>query len=429
MKLFHVADIHLGRRRLEGRLPESDFADAFGFIAAQAIEEKADAFLIAGDLFDRAQVEPPHLRQAQEVLAKLKQARIPVVAIEGNHDRASIHSDEPTWLQYLAEDELLFLLRSRFDRNGPILTPWENVQKGGAWIDLGGLRFVGAGYLGAAAPYRVRQIADRLEAGRTHVMLLHAGPDYFGPEGGFSKEDLEAVRRKVCYLALGHIHKPMLHAGWACNPGSPENGDFKESKYGGAGGSVGGRGYAVVEIDPQNQKAPPRISIRSNPRRPCQLLKLDCTPFEDTSEFTDLVDAAVELIRQGNAGPAAIVQLELHGRADLRSITSQQEQMCKAIGMGSGVFLVTLDLANLNLEGLPGEFERLPDGMSREELEKRAIFEVIERTLPAALRESGEEVAELFYSLKEAVRAGRTGEELAEQISRSPVIDAMQSVS
>src|SRR5438270_7029505 len=102
MKLFHVADIHLGRRRLEGRLPDSDFAEAFGFIAARAIEEKADAFLIAGDLFDRAQVEPPHLRQAQEVLAKLKQARIPVVAIEGNHDRASIHSDDPTWLQYLA---------------------------------------------------------------------------------------------------------------------------------------------------------------------------------------------------------------------------------------------------------------------------------------------------------------------------------------
>src|SRR5215469_12724436 len=115
MKIFHAADVHLGRRRLDGRLPDKDFADAFAFIARKAIEEAADAFLISGDLFDRAQVEPPHLRQAQQVLAQLKTAAIPVIAIEGNHDKTFIHSEEPTWFQYLAEDELLVLLRTRFD--------------------------------------------------------------------------------------------------------------------------------------------------------------------------------------------------------------------------------------------------------------------------------------------------------------------------
>jgi len=59
VKLFHVADIHLGRRRLGGRLPHSDLAAAFGFVAEKAIEEKVDVFLIAGDLFDRPTVEPP----------------------------------------------------------------------------------------------------------------------------------------------------------------------------------------------------------------------------------------------------------------------------------------------------------------------------------------------------------------------------------
>ena len=44
---------------------------------AQAMgAEKADAFLLAGDLFDRPQVEPPHLRQAQQVLARLKEAEV-----------------------------------------------------------------------------------------------------------------------------------------------------------------------------------------------------------------------------------------------------------------------------------------------------------------------------------------------------------------
>ena len=38
MKLFHVADVHLGRRRLEGRLPDSDLATAFGYVVEKAIE-------------------------------------------------------------------------------------------------------------------------------------------------------------------------------------------------------------------------------------------------------------------------------------------------------------------------------------------------------------------------------------------------------
>ncbi len=60
MNIFHAADVHLGRRRLDERLPDKDFADAFAFVAGKAIEEIADVFLIAGDLFDREQVEPPH---------------------------------------------------------------------------------------------------------------------------------------------------------------------------------------------------------------------------------------------------------------------------------------------------------------------------------------------------------------------------------
>jgi DNA repair protein SbcD/Mre11 len=84
MKIFHAADIHLGRRRLDGRLPDTDIAQAFRHIAMEAIREQADVFLLAGDLFDRAQVEPTHLRQAQETLTILKNEGIPVIAVEGN---------------------------------------------------------------------------------------------------------------------------------------------------------------------------------------------------------------------------------------------------------------------------------------------------------------------------------------------------------
>ena len=87
MRIVHCADIHLGRRRLDGRLPDADFAAALQHIAARAVAWKAHAFLIAGDLFDTPQIPPPVLRQAAAALAPLKKARIPVIAIEGNHDR------------------------------------------------------------------------------------------------------------------------------------------------------------------------------------------------------------------------------------------------------------------------------------------------------------------------------------------------------
>jgi UDP-2,3-diacylglucosamine pyrophosphatase LpxH len=118
MKLYHASDIHLGRRRLDCRLPDDDIVAPFGFIAGESIREKADVFLLAGDLFDRSQVEPPHLRQAQEVLRRLKDAGIPVIAIDGNHDKQFVNTDAPTWGRFLAEDDLLMLLRPGFYAEG-----------------------------------------------------------------------------------------------------------------------------------------------------------------------------------------------------------------------------------------------------------------------------------------------------------------------
>ncbi len=424
MKIFHAADVHLGRRRLDGRLPDKDFADAFAFVAEKAIENAADVFLIAGDLFDRAQVEPPHLRQAQQVLVELKQAGIPVVAIEGNHDRAFIHSEAPTWLQYLAEDELLILLRTPFDSTGPLLTKWENARKGGAWLDLGGVRFVGAGYLGAATPHKVREVASRLEPERTHVLLLHAGPEYFtGEGGGFSKEDLQVLRERVCYLALGHIHKPMKHGDWACNPGSLENCDVREAAQ------AGPRGYAVVELDPGCREKPVAIEIRDNPRRQCHRLTLDCTAFGNKLKkgAEALVDAAVDLIQAQRAGAEALIDLQLTGKLNLDRIALDQASACAEIEKAARVRAVALDTTGLNVEGLAVEGRVISgENLSREELEQAAIRKLVDAENLWGLDGRQNAFAALFYQVKEAVRSGKTEEELAERICQSPLVELVQ---
>lgn len=425
MKIVHVADIHLGRRRLDGRLPDKDFADAFGFVASKAIEEKADVFLIAGDLFDRPQVEPPHLRQAQQVLQTLYQAKIPVLAIEGNHDKESTNAEGPTWLHYLAEDELLILLQTRFDKTGPLLTKWEKPKQGGAWIDLGGVRFVGTGYYGAATPHRINAIATRLEPERTHVVLLHGGPEkYVGEGGGFSSADLNTLREKICYLALGHLHKPQLCEGWACNPGSPENCDLREAEYGfDSNGKPLPRGFAVLEIDPKRRDLPLSVEIRSTKRRPCERLMMNCGA---TSDADALVEAAVQLIRSRGLGPETVVEVCLCGALDLKRMIFDKQTVCAAIEKAAGVFAVFFDLRKLNAEAVEAAGGGSPEEISREDLEKHAIRGLVEGRIPSGLDGLADDFAELFYALKESVRADKSPEELADLISRSSLVEVMQ---
>ena len=434
MKIYHAADIHLGRRRLDGRLPDDDIVAAFRFIADEAIRDKAHVFLLAGDLFDRPQVEPPHLRQAQEVLCGLKDAGIPVIAIEGNHDKQFVNTDAPTWVRFLAEDDLLMLLRPEFHAEGVRLNEWNTKSRTGAWVEIGGVRFVGAGYLGAATPNKIRQIIDQMPTEKTQVLLLHAGPEYFvGEGGGFSKEDLQMLEDKVCYLALGHIHKPMLYGGWACNPGSPENCDLREGGYShGKDGKPVERGYAVLEIDPSRPEQPVSLEIRSNPRRPCLRVELDCTAFGNkTKDGADaLMSGAVKAIKESNPDKTAVIELMLTGSLNLNRIALDLTKAALEIAEQAGVFAVSIDTTRLNIGsgfaagGLAGA-----DLLPRDELEKRAILKLVDEQPLWGLQEDRQAFADLFYELKELVRGGQTGEAIASQIAISPLIEKVRVAS
>jgi DNA repair exonuclease SbcCD nuclease subunit len=278
--------------------------------------------------------------------------------------------------------------------------------------------FTGAGYLGAATPHKVRQIVDRLEPGKTHLLLLHAGPDYFvGEGGGFSGDDLRAIREKVRYLALGHIHKPMLHGGWACNPGSPENCELREALY-----DTAPRGYAVVTLDPFE------VRIASNPRRPCLHLELDCTLFGNKLKdgAAAIEKAAVKLIRASDAAANAAIELRLTGQINLNRIALDAAALSRAIEQAAGVAAVSLNLTGINLaDGAPVSGG---DGatISREELERAALRELVEDENLWGLDGEQQTVADLFFDLKEAVRLGRSAHEIAETIRTQPLVEKIR---
>jgi DNA repair exonuclease SbcCD nuclease subunit len=254
-----------------------------------------------------------------------------------------------------------------------------------------------------------------------------------GDGGGFSKEDFQMLEDKVCYLALGHIHKPMVYGGWACNPGSPENCDLREAAYShGKDGQPVARGYAVLEIDPSRPEQPVSLEIRSNPRRSCLRLELDCTSFgSKTKNGADVfISSAVKAVKEVNPVKTAVIELMLTGSLNLNRIALDLTKAALEIAEQAGVFAVSIETTRLNIgNGFAAGGSAGADLLPRDELERRAILQLVDEQPLWGLQENRQAFADLFYEVKELVRGGQTGEAIASQISISPLIEKVRVAS
>jgi exonuclease SbcD len=87
MRLIHTSDWHLGRT-FHGQNLLADQEAVLTALADLAVEHRADAVLISGDLYDRAVPSPEAVQTASRILSRIRAAGIAVVAIAGNHDSA-----------------------------------------------------------------------------------------------------------------------------------------------------------------------------------------------------------------------------------------------------------------------------------------------------------------------------------------------------
>jgi len=85
MRFLHTSDWHLGRLFHGVSLTQEQ-----GFLLDQlcdlAVKKQADALLLAGDLYDRTVPPADAVRLFDAFLNRMASARIPVIAITGNHD-------------------------------------------------------------------------------------------------------------------------------------------------------------------------------------------------------------------------------------------------------------------------------------------------------------------------------------------------------
>ena len=87
-----------------------------------AIQHRVDFVLVAGDLFERSTLDPVTFDQVLFGLEDLKRARIPLVDIAGNHDRAR-YGQGRAWVESLGLHGFLYYLDAATPQ-GVQLLPW-----------------------------------------------------------------------------------------------------------------------------------------------------------------------------------------------------------------------------------------------------------------------------------------------------------------
>lgn len=292
----HTADNHLGYEQYGVKERFNDFARAFNAVVEAAIARGADFFVIAGDLFNKRAIDALTLLQAQDALRKLKDAGITAIAIEGNHDR-SYYRDGVSWLEFLAYNGDLILLNPYMRDGAPQLTPWNQQEMRGAYVDLkgGALRVYGLPWYGASTPRVMEGLARQLEAVRAEedaagveyrVLLMHTGVEGILPtlHGLPTRAQFEPLRGRVDYVALGHVHKPYCIDGWLHNPGSTETWGAEESAW--------DRGYYAVTVHTDVPEDAPRHTAEHivNPRRPFVRLFFKVDGLSDPSTLYEHFD-------------------------------------------------------------------------------------------------------------------------------------------
>lgn len=285
MRLLHTADLHIGAPftmlgEERGREQREQLLATFERVCELGVKRKVEVVLVAGDLFDRAQVGPATLARVSRIFERLASARIPAVLIPGTgtHDAAVAGG---VWERWTPPDGAHLLTADR-----PSLR-------------LEDLDLTVHGVVGSGARLRAGVAALAPDAAsRYNVAMIHGSLPMPGltDDSGEDPIDPEAVAASgMDYVALGHWHGVAEHrfgSVVAAYPGSPEPLDFDQRRA----GSV-----LVVEID----EAGARVEVVEVGRR--RLEKLDI----DIGQIASEEALASEIERR--AGPDLGLDVRLSG--------------------------------------------------------------------------------------------------------------------
>lgn len=370
-RFLHLADVHLGFTKYDSPERTKDFFYALqDAIHHYALVPQVDFVLIAGDLFEQRQVLPATLNQAQICLSQLREAGIPVFAIEGNHDYRP-YGTQTSWLRYLSDWGVLKLLEPSDRPTGEILEPWSEETQRGGYIDLPcGVRIVGSRWYGASAPQAIHRLAEQVEqlpAGpKWTVMMFHHGLEgqIARYSGALRYQDFLPLKQAgVDYLALGHIHREYSLENWIFNPGSIEANSIAENQ------EQSPRGVYLVELSAAGVMAEHKQDYQ---QRPIVRLSIKVDPAQTADQLQEMAIATITKAAQNHKTQDSLTELRLHGsigfersELDIRRLRSTLHDLSGAL-----IFLLKYDVTGREFQSYINEDDELP---SRLDIE-RTVF-------------------------------------------------------
>ncbi len=229
MKFAHFADIHLGYEQYNQPWRAEDITNAFRLAAKKAVEEKVDFVVIAGDLFHRSYPTPKTIKDAIEILEIFKEQKIPVFAVEGNHDRSVRDMSAYHLLEKLGLLTILGLRKNKIERDNILCQRIGDVYFVKGIYD--GIEIVGESY---KTRWRIDKIKPLLKPSTSEsILVLHqAVKEVIDVELEMAYELTLNDLPKARYYALGHVHLPKIlefDGSYVVYPGSIERYDAREA--------------------------------------------------------------------------------------------------------------------------------------------------------------------------------------------------------
>ncbi len=423
MKFLHIADVHLGCTRYH--LPESprDFFDAWiDVIRKYGIEEKVDFVLMCGDFFHKRTVPPETMNYAVAGLTLLKDAGIPVVSIEGNHDQK--HTDsEYSWLRSLANWNLVYLLEPTNEEGRIAYKPWDADTGRGGFIDIGRARIFGSHWYGASAnwaiPMLTKAIGENRREGAFHALMLHTDVEghQTHPITALSVNALKELKEVTDYVGLGHTHMHYEIDNWAFNPGSIEVTNISEYRE--------TRGSFVVEVGEDNSVNATHITEYHH--RPFQRLTFEVTKFDDTKVLTDeLLEYVRTTARHAEPDkPSPIIEITLKGQLGFPNSLLEMKKIRDQAQKETGALHVRVRNMSVPVEyAVAADVE---EDIERSVLERRVIEDLVIRD--KRFRGNRQTISATIIGAKEQALLGEEPEKIAEFISLTATSDASSSAA
>ena len=199
MKIVHCSDLHLGKRFSGNKdyvkKRYMDFFNAFATFIDKVEEIKPDVCLIAGDIFDKKEINPDILSKTEYLFKRLKDnVKKDIIAIEGNHDNSRIL--EESWLEYLQKKDILkvFYYNKDFEEKN--------------YLKIDDINFYPVGYPGFMIDESLTKLSEKLNPQEKNIVIVHTGISGSTDTlpGLVSTSILDLFKDKAIYIAGGHIH-------------------------------------------------------------------------------------------------------------------------------------------------------------------------------------------------------------------------------